>query len=223
MELMGAEMTGNVRTWGGAQRRVGSILAITASIVILLAGVIAYVIAGDIPWLYWTLAGILALILVFVIVLLFVNAEADDEQNEALTASRAAAPAGEYPEEAPELDSRPPPSGPKLTLRCGDCGTVFDIPDDGTRPLYHSCPGCGAEGVLRENTPAPPTPTPAPAAPIDTGNLPAAPAAAPSPLNAPRRLKLRCGGCKEVFVIEDTGERPLRRPCPHCSRMGEIR
>ena len=38
-----------------------------------------------------------------------------------------------------------------------------------------------------------------------------------------KRLKLRCGGCKEVFSIEDTGERPLRRPCPYCARMGEVR
>lgn len=225
MQFMGTEISGNIRNWGGAERRVGSILAITTATVILVGAVAAYLLAGDIAWLFWTLAGVLALVLAFVVALLALNADGDiaheDHESHAHHRSETA-----YPEEAPDLDNQPPAAtSHKLTLRCGDCGTVFDVADDGTRPLYHTCPGCGAEGVLREPTPpVAPAPEPEPAQPSrEDLPLAAAPAAAPSPLNAPRRLKLRCGGCKEIFVIEDTGERPLRRPCPHCSRMGEIR
>ena len=62
--------------------------------------------------------------------------------------------------------------------------------------------------------PVPPEPAPAPTSVPITSAPPAAPV---------RKLKLRCGNCKQVFSIEDTGERPLRRPCPYCARMGEIR
>lgn len=74
---------------------------------------------------------------------------------------------------------------PVVTLRCADCGTVFDLEDPGFRPLYHVCPGCGSQGVLEAeekppplidySKPAPepelapvPTPRPAPGPPPPT-------------------------------------------------------
>jgi predicted RNA-binding Zn-ribbon protein involved in translation (DUF1610 family) len=35
-----------------------------------------------------------------------------------------------------------------LHLRCESCGTTFDVPDTGERPLVHVCPGCGRKGIL---------------------------------------------------------------------------
>lgn len=37
-----------------------------------------------------------------------------------------------------------------LHLRCGECGTTFDVVETGERPLAHVCPGCGRKGVLTE-------------------------------------------------------------------------
>ena len=58
---------------------------------------------------------------------------------------------------APDPDPRPQAlddEGPPvlehdvLHLRCGECGTTFDVPDTGQRPLTHVCPGCGRNGTL---------------------------------------------------------------------------
>ena len=45
----------------------------------------------------------------------------------------------------------------------------------------------------------------------------------PPDLPEPKKLKLRCGSCKSVFQVQDTGERPLRHRCPSCGKLGEIR
>lgn len=211
-----------VQSWEPQQRRVGGFVAMGVAVALTAVGVIAWAVAGDIPWLSWTLVGLLGLDLVFIIALLVLGAKAEPLVDDGPHAGPAA-PASMMAE--PE----PPASAPQvkmITLRCGDCGTVFDIEDTGARPLYHSCPGCGAEGVLKDAAAtAAPAPSPAPVpppAPTQTA-LERPPVVSPSTTPAPRRLKLRCGGCKEVFVIEDSGERPLRRPCPYCGRMGEIR
>ena len=225
-------LTANLNEWEPQQRRTGSIVALVLAVVLAGAGVGLWFFMKDLPGVvYWVLVGLLALVLVFVLLVLAMGIRADRARTEPHAAH--VGPAGPHAamEPAVEAPAAAPGAVRTMGLRCGDCGTVFDITDTGERPLYHTCPGCGAEGVLR----APPAEAAAPAAPQaeaapDLSAWAPPPAAeerpAPPPAPAaptPRRLKLRCGGCKEVFVIEDTGERPLRRPCPHCSRMGEIR
>jgi predicted RNA-binding Zn-ribbon protein involved in translation (DUF1610 family) len=219
---LGVDLGGSPRIWGNDQRRVGSLLALGISAVLLVAALVVYFLIGeDGAVVYWSLIGLVALALLFEVLLLVLRAP----RAAGAAAAEAAAPAW-TPEPAPTM---PAPADPvaawappaqttthaepvrTLTLRCGDCGTVFDVSDTGERPLHHTCPGCGAEGMLRAETlGAPQTAAPTIAAP-----------AAPAP--AVRRLKLRCGGCKEIFAIEDSGERPLRRPCPFCGRTGEVR
>lgn len=236
VNLMGVEMTPDVRAWDKDQRRIGSLVVLAVAGTLLLAGVIAYLLMGaDGSWLYWTLVVLLVLLLV---------AQAAVFALGGLATSASATPAPHHEgEPQPHLGPAGPAAAPAaqrpqaraLTLRCGDCGTEFEITDVGERPLHHVCPGCGLEGVLRDDSaPAPaaaeaaaaPAPAPAWAAPPPTtSSEPAeAPAAAAAPAApALKKLKLRCGGCREVFSIEDNGERPLRRPCPHCGRVGEVR
>lgn len=214
-EVMGVEMDGDVRAWGNDQRRVGSLLALLAAVVLLVAAVAVYFLMGtDGAVVFWVLVALVALALLFEVLLMVLRPPAAEAAGAAWTPEpqQAAPPAqGETQWAPPAAGPEPAPAIRTLTLRCSDCGTVFDVADTGERPLRHVCPGCGAEGTLRDEMLAPA------AAPEPV----AAPAAAPAP--AVRRLKLRCGGCKEVFTIEDTGERPLRRPCPYCGRTGEVR
>lgn len=115
-----------------------------------------------------------------------------------------------------------PPQGAQaqpqqLTLRCSSCGTVFDVQDTGERPLRHVCPGCGAEGELREEDLGP-APAPAPAAPAPAPEEPR-----PKPTRTVKTLKLRCKSCSTVFTLRDTGERPLYHECPGCKATGVLR
>jgi len=221
--LMGVEMDGNVRAWGNDQRRVGSILALVGAAIFLVAALVVYFVAGDGgETAYWTLLVLVALCLVFQVLLLVLKPATSAPAAPAMAAASEPAPAAE-----PSWQPAPPAPAAApvrtLTLRCSDCGTVFDLADTGERPLHHTCPGCGAEGVLRDDmmpVSAPPVPQPQenPYAPPGEVAASAPPAAPPV-----KRLKLRCGGCKEVFTIDDSGERPLRRPCPYCGRMGEVK
>jgi predicted nucleic acid-binding Zn-ribbon protein len=115
----------------------------------------------------------------------------------------------------------PAPAAPQITLKCGNCGTIFDVADTGERPLHHVCPGCGSEGVLREEDlgppPAPAAPAPAPAA------KPAARPASAGARKTVKTLKLRCKNCSTVFTLRDTGERPLYHECPGCKATGVLR
>ncbi|GEM_PF-3556900 len=208
---MGVELDADLRAWGNDQRRVGSLLALILAAAFLVAALVVYFVLGqDGAIAYWTLLVLVALALLFEVLLLVLRPKA---ASPAAEPAAAAAPAEARPEPEPQWDAPAPKPAPApvrtLTLRCSDCGTVFDVADTGERPLRHVCPGCGAEGTLRDEVPAPA----APAVP-----LPPPPVAIPV-----KRLKLRCGGCKEVFTIEDSGERPLRRPCPYCGRTGEVR
>ncbi|HVL86781.1 MAG TPA: zinc ribbon domain-containing protein [Candidatus Thermoplasmatota archaeon] len=108
-----------------------------------------------------------------------------------------------------------------ITLKCGNCGTIFDVRDLGTRPLHHTCPGCGAEGVLREEDELA-APPPAPQAPSSMAERAASrPAGSVAP--AVKALRLRCKGCATVFRVDDTGERPLKHRCPGCGAAGIVR
>jgi predicted RNA-binding Zn-ribbon protein involved in translation (DUF1610 family) len=213
-EMEAGPGTLDLRAWEPQRRRTSSLVALTVAVVAIVASLAVYYTIGDKAWLDWSLVVVLALVLLFLVLLMVLAPSAAraraPESAEAEAHLGPAAPGAVPAQEAP--------AGGTITLRCGDCGTVFDIQDTGERPLYHTCPGCGAQGVLRSSELEPASPP----APVDVPAPPPTPQPAPV-LQAPRRLKLRCGGCKEVFVIEDTGERPLRRPCPHCGRMGEIR
>ena len=222
----------NPGEWEPQQRRTGSLVALGLAVALAAAGVGTWFFLKDqAALLYWVLVGLLALVLLFVLALLVLGMRADRARGHPHAAHAGPAAPQHVADEVAAAAAATSSAVRTLSLRCGDCGTVFDITDTGERPLYHTCPGCGAEGVLR----SPPVeavaaPAAAPAAEAESQwappreDAPAEVAPTPAPAApAPRRLKLRCGGCKEVFVIEDTGERPLRRPCPHCSRMGEIR
>lgn len=115
-----------------------------------------------------------------------------------------------------ETAAMAPPAEP-ITLKCGSCGTVFDVQDTGERPLRHVCPGCGAEGELREEDLGP-APAPAPAAPAPAPEEPR-----PKPTRTVKTLKLRCKSCSTVFTLRDTGERPLYHECPGCKATGVLR
>ncbi|MFA5861556.1 MAG: hypothetical protein WDA16_07660 [Candidatus Thermoplasmatota archaeon] len=219
MSETGEASVTDIRHWEPQRRRTGSLIGLGAAVLIIVIALAVFFLAGDKPWLDWTLVGLLVLVLAFVILLMVMGSTKREARTpEGIAHDAHVGPAGP----GPMTESAPPQAAATtMTLRCGDCGTVFDIQDTGDRPLYHTCPGCGAEGVLKaEGTVAAPSVT---NVPVDSSPSEAAAPAAPPLMNAPRRLKLRCGGCKEVFVIEDSGERPLRRPCPHCGRMGEIR
>ena len=222
-------MSTNVMAWNEDQRRTGSFVVLGVAVVAVLGGVAAWWFAGAATpgWVYWTLVGLLALVLVFMAVLLFAPARA------AAPVAESAAPHAAHQHAAPVEAAAPAAAyEPRiLTLRCGDCGTIFELTDTGERPLYHTCPGCGAEGALRDPVEAAPAAEAAPSAyaPPYPDAVQAEPAPSPAVEAAPapaapavKKIKLRCGGCKEVFSIEDTGERPLKRACPHCGRVGKI-
>lgn len=222
VNVFGTEFNEDVRAWDDDQRRVGSILVLGVAGAILLAGVLTFVFlrtAGEV--VYWILAILLLLLLA-------------GEAAVFALAGRAATPTPMH-DGAPEPHLGPAgPSGgamaPRheariLTLRCGDCGTEFELTDTGERPLHHVCPGCGLEGVMRDELAPSESPDAAPEMQEQYGRPSSTePVVEDAPPPAPvKKLKLRCGGCREVFSIDETGERPLRRPCPHCGRVGEVR
>ena len=221
----------NVTEWSTDQRRTSSYVVLGTALAVVLCGLaLWYFVAATPAWVYWALVGALALVLAFMCVLLFVQPKgaAMASADSALEAPASEAGSGEMV--TPPVAAFEPRV---LTLRCGDCGTIFEVTDTGERPLYHTCPGCGAEGALRDPVEAPPAEAappvqePAPAPPSMYAQPPAYSAppallADPAPAAPVKKLKLRCGGCKEVFSIEDTGERPLKRACPHCGRIGKI-
>lgn len=217
-------MTANVATWSEEQRRTSSLVVLGVAIVVVLGALSVWWFAAATPtWVYWILVGLLVLVLAFMAALLLLA-----PREKAMPAPDTA-PAAMPAESTMGAEYAPPAPAPAfepriLTLRCGDCGTIFEVTDTGERPLYHTCPGCGAEGALRDEI-APPAEAAAPEMP--SAHAPPPPQPEPQPAAAPapapgKKLKLRCGGCKEVFTIEDTGERPLKRACPHCARIGKI-
>jgi parallel beta-helix repeat protein len=70
----------------------------------------------------------------------------------------------------------------------------------------------------------------APAAGAKTPPKPTKPAAAKAPAKptAPARPKakeqpIKCPKCTELFIVQDTGQRPLKTKCPNCGAKGMIR
>lgn len=189
---MSATATWDMRTWDNGRRKEVSIVVMLAAVVLVVSGLVLEFVLGTGQTVLNVLVGILVL-------LLLVEAAVHLAKPKASAADAGAA--------APSPGAAGPVTSEAahITLKCGQCATVFDVPDTGERPLYHTCPGCGAQGVLG-----------APAA--TTEAAPAAPARTPI-----RKLKLRCAACQTVFVIEDFGERPLRHACPGCGRKGELK
>lgn len=197
----------DIRTWEAPQRREASLYALAAAVVLMVSAYALKLLLEEESAIWLTVfAVVLLLILVFMVALHLLAPRAP-----ALEAAPDAAPmAG--PDSTPYAEPR------IVRLKCGNCQTEFDLTDPGTRPLYHTCPGCGAEGVLRGAA------RPEQAAEDLAAATPAATTAAPeAPAQPIRRLKLRCGGCQTVFVVEDFGQRPIRHSCPGCGKQGELR
>lgn len=221
VNVFGTEINENLRAWSNDQRRVGSVLVLAVAGAILLAGVLTFVFlqtAGEV--VYWILAVLLLLLLAVEGAVFALAGKAATP-----TPSHDGAPEPHYGPSGPSGAAVAPRHEARiLTLRCGDCGTEFELTDTGERPMHHVCPGCGLEGVMRDELAPSEAPDAQPHA--DEGYSAGQAMAEPEPTPPPppvKKLKLRCGGCREVFSIEDTGERPLRRPCPHCGRVGEVR
>lgn len=206
-------LTADISSWEPAQRRLGSAIVLGLAVVVLLAGIALWWFAGVSDVVYWTLVGLMVLVLALAVLIHVLQPRA--------AATQAAPEAHAW--HAVPVESEPPAPAPAtpmvLTLRCGDCGTVFEVTDTGERPLYHTCPGCGAEGALRDAVEATPAAEPEYAPPPPAPEEPVAAPVAPAPA---KKIKLRCPGCKEVFSADDDGQRPLRTACPHCGRKGVI-
>ena len=189
---MASTATWDVRAWDTTRRKEVSIVVMLAALVVVVSAVVLEFMLGTSDLVLNVLAGVLVLLLVVEAAVHLTAPKATAAQAEAAPMSGTPAPAADVAQ---------------LTLKCGQCATVFDVPDTGERPLYHTCPGCGAQGVL--NAPE---------------EAPAEAAADAAPARTPlRKLKLRCAACQTVFVVEDFGERPLRHACPGCGRKGELK
>lgn len=193
VNLAGREFPTSIRAWEPVHRREASMVVLAITVVLVVSGLVLWFMLEDATLLLWVFLALLGVLLL--------------AEGAIHALGPKAARAVEGPDAGGAAAAEPSAT---ISLKCGQCGTVFDLADPGTRPLYHTCPGCGAEGVLGA-TAAPEAAPVAPAAPV---------AEARKPL---RKLKLRCGACQTVFVVEDFGERPLRHSCPGCGRAGELR
>ncbi|MHB8605094.1 MAG: hypothetical protein ACYDCK_07525 [Thermoplasmatota archaeon] len=147
--------------WAPETRRRGGIGALVGVVVLLVAGfVVEAVVPTDAATLVlYGLIVVVVLLIVFLVLLLVLKPRgAQPTEAAAATAEEEAlADIPDLPAESSSLPgsedvvATPPPATPAgvLTLKCGECGTIFDVNDTGERPLYHTCPGCGTEGVLR--------------------------------------------------------------------------
>ncbi len=192
-----------------------SLVVVATAAFLVLIGLGLFLLAQG-SWLdgaLWILAAFIVVLIIFE-VLVIVLAESSPRSNAARAGATSAGAAGAGAS-ASHASSYEAPKA--LTLRCGDCATIFDVQDYGQRPLYHSCPGCGAEGVLKDESGHAQT---APAGGAPAG---ASPGASRPATAGRKRLKLRCGGCEHIFVLEDPGTRPLRHACPNCGRKGELK
>lgn len=252
IQIRGSDVPLDLRAWTPNLRHFGSIVVMAAAALLLAVGLLVHFLAPAASAIVlYVLLAVLVLLLAFqaAIVALGMKAEtaapaasrpASGPSGPAAAPQPAATRTGfERPGDGDEGDDGAD-EGTVLTLKCGRCATEFDVTDTGERPLYHNCPGCGAEGVLRgepaaapkpqaEQKPAPeperrPEPEPESSASAGFGRPEsAAPGEAAKDPSPRKRLKLRCGGCKGIFQVEDAGKRPLRHRCPHCSRIGEIK
>ena len=98
-----------------------------------------------------------------------------------------------------------------MMVRCGACGTQFDVPGPGR----FSCPACGSVNMVRSAAggPQPGAGAPAGGMPGGAGGMPQAPVTPPSP-PAPEAPspKLECPECGFSFIV---GEIEVAT-CPNC-------
>lgn len=215
IHISGHPFTTSIGTWQPPERRFGSLLVLGSVATLVVIGLVLWALSMS-ELALWLVVLLVLLLLALEVAIVFMA-----PSNASATTQAPAPASGEvHPHQGPAYPGSPPwtptptetegaPRPEIITLKCGDCGTVFDVEDFGVRPLRHTCPGCGAEGVLRGESRGPVAPS--------------VPASAPAHAIPAKRLKLRCGGCGQVFVLEDPGTRPLRGNCPNCGRLGEIK
>ena len=131
-------------TWGRARLRVVSLLVLGAAALLALGAALAWSLsAGAAAKVAWVLvAPLLALLAIEVAILVRAPREPSPTPAPSPLPPPSPSPAPLMTDEAPVLEET------LLTLRCGHCGTVFEVPDTGERPLRSQCPGCGTEGVV---------------------------------------------------------------------------
>ncbi|MBW3583043.1 MAG: hypothetical protein KY455_08090 [Euryarchaeota archaeon] len=87
----------------------------------------------------WVFSGLLLVFFVWLLVLLFTSPVKEP------------APVAEEEEAWPDEDEEEAwgdlPEAETFGLRCTRCRHVFTVTDTGERPLYHTCPSCGARGA----------------------------------------------------------------------------
>lgn len=178
-----ADARGSLEAWTPTERRGNSLVVLGLAALLVIVGVVTavqdYSGAG---------AVLLVVIVLLVLALVFEGLIFATGAPAAAAQAASAVPAG-------------PAAAKSVKLRCGACKEVFTVQDTGERPLYHSCPHCGSQGVLRAK--------------------PAGPGGALAP--TVKRVTLKCNACAEVFKVEDTGVRPLTHSCPGCGRPGILR
>lgn len=171
------------REWTADERR-SIVLGVAGAAVLVLVGLVAALVARR-----GGLAAPLGLLLVALLAVLAVAFLTDPRVR----------PAQPAPPRGHDLDEGPPVlEETLLSVKCGRCGTVFDVTETGARPLRHTCPGCGAAGVLEAEPPS-------------AGDVQG------------RFVRVRCGACGHLDRIADPGTRPLRHRCPRCGRLGQTR
>ena len=125
------------RTWSPSERRIATLSAGGVGAVALVALVVALVAGrGGLAFL----SGLLLALAGGVAAAAFLGGRS--------AAQSRPAPVAEVEDEGPPVLEET-----LLSVKCGRCGTVFDVTETGQRPLRHACPGCGAAGVL-EGEPA---------------------------------------------------------------------
>ena len=162
-----------------ARRRRARILAGLGILALLLAGGAVYAyFAPEASWLSWVLGLSAALLAVSTAV--------------AVLAPRSTG-AWSHARSIPD-DDVPITEELRLTLECAHCHGTFDVADPGVRPLEHSCPHCGAQGILPEATPF-------------------------DPITRVRLVEVACPRCGAHASVSDTGHRPLMNRCAMCGTL----
>lgn len=159
--LAGTEIPWNMHEWSPGVRRSASLVAAAVTSFLVVLGIAAQFLAPGASWFLTLL--LVGVVIAFAFELaVFLTAEPRPEPvREPAPAGAAAAGAGaaaggaatkgETTWEEPDEEPAPPAEDEPLdilTLKCSDCGEVFDVEDHGDRPLTHTCPGCGADGEI---------------------------------------------------------------------------
>jgi hypothetical protein len=164
--LLGEQIPWNMHGWSPRLRHGASLISVGLASLLVLLGIIVELAVGAPTWFLTVLLVGVTVTLAFQLAVFLT----DETQPEPVAApepepepAAAAAGAGgaawgevEAPGEEPEPEPEPEPAAPAdepgpldiLTLKCSECGEVFDVEDHGERPLTHTCPGCGADGEI---------------------------------------------------------------------------